>query len=140
MRWILLLWSSFCFAGDFTLISIPPAETTGYPGSPLLISVTGRSESGADIAYQWKKDGKVLKGETSSILRIEKAAAKDAGVYSVDVKAGEEVKTAQTKVLMSKTKLKTQARAPASTLPAAPSCHDSAAKPAAHDHHGHHGH
>ncbi len=150
MRWFFVLWSSVCFAGDFSLIAIPPAETMGYPGSPLLISVTGRSESGAEISYQWKKNGKAIPGATSHVLLIQKAAAKDAGVYSVDVKSGAETKSAETKVVMSKTKLKPQARVPASTMPSAPSCHDTG-KPAAkaekkplaqdhHEHHGHHGH
>lgn len=134
IRWVALvcLFGSYAFAGDFTLISIPPAETTGYPGSPLLISVMGRSESGADIQYQWKKDGRVLAGETGHMLLVKKASAKSAGVYSVDVTSGSETKSAQTKVVMNKTKLPVQKRLPATSSPAVASCHDTpAAEPSA---------
>ncbi len=145
MFFALLLAASSAWATDFSLIQIPPAETTGYPGSPLLLSVTGRSESGTEIKYQWKKDGNLLKSETQNVLIVKKPQAKDAGLYSVDVTSGEETKSAQSRVTISKTKLKLPPRAPASVAaPAGPSCHESAAPQAkkaddkgSHHHHGH---
>lgn len=126
-------------AGDLSLISIPPAETTGYIGSPMLVSVGARSESGKNIEYQWKKDGKVLDGETKNTLIVKDMKAKDAGVYSVDVKADKEILTAQSKVVFSKTKLP-KARKPAAA-PQAASCHDPGpAAPKKHDKHEHHHH
>ncbi len=130
-------------AGDLSLISIPSAEITAYPGSPMLVSVTARSESGLPIVYEWKKDGKVLAGETSNVLVVPSAKPSTAGIYSVSAKTASENKSAEAKVIVSKTKLP-KARKPTATAAPAASCHTQnpaekpAEKPKDHSHHHHH--
>ena len=81
-----------------------------------------RSESGLPLEYEWKKDGKILKGQTSSAYTVPSAKEQDAGVYSVTVKNSLESKSIEAKVAISKTKAKA-VRAPATVVAPPVKCH-----------------
>ncbi len=118
----MLFFGLAAFAADLTLISIPTPEIKGNVGSPMAVSVVARSESGLPLEYEWKKDGKILKGENSSAYTIPSAKLKDAGVYTVTVKNSLESKLVEAKVAISKTKLKA-VRAPAAVVAPPVKCH-----------------
>lgn len=109
-------------ASDISIISLPAPEIEGHVQSPLVLSVVARSDSGQTLSYEWKKDGKILKGQTANSFKIEKPSAKDEGVYQVNVKNSMDSKTMETKVSISHKPLP-KARKPASSAPAMPPGH-----------------
>lgn len=151
----LALTGSLAYAGDLSLISAPQKDVLGHIGSLTLLAVSVRSESGQPLIYEWKKNGKILPGETSNMLQIQHAKLGDAGTYEVHVRgavagsgaalsasssvgvgagagaatigsaAAVEEITAITEVKISKEKLKVDKRKPAAP-PVAASCHEMA--------------
>jgi hypothetical protein len=64
------------------VIDLQPQSTDVAPGGTVTLTVAARS--GTPVAYQWKKDGATLEGETSDTLVIAGAAGAE-GNYTVDV-------------------------------------------------------
>lgn len=64
------------------VITSQPSSQNFCEGNALNLSVTA---TGTVYAYQWKKDGTNIIGETDSTFTIPSTATTDAGVYSVDV-------------------------------------------------------
>jgi hypothetical protein len=67
------------------------------PGAPatLAVAATGKGT----LAFQWKKNGENLAGETRSTLVIRAAAAENAGTYTVEVKDSSGAISSQNAVL-----------------------------------------
>jgi hypothetical protein len=68
-------------------ITDQPDTLTLCEGSPASFAVSAAA-SNAPLAYQWRKDGVALAGETASTLSLGPALAADAGVYDVEVLDG----------------------------------------------------
>ena len=66
--------------GDITAITTQPQSLTRNIGTSATFSVT---VSGADLTYQWKKDGTDITGATSSSHTIDRVVSGDAGIYTV---------------------------------------------------------
>jgi hypothetical protein len=66
-------------------ITAQPQGGSYLSGSPLDLAVAAR---GADLTYQWFKDGTALSGKTAATLSIASLAAGDAGSYLVKVTNG----------------------------------------------------
>ena len=65
------------------VIDLQPQSTEVVMGGTAAFTVAARS--GTPVAYQWKKDGSVLDGETSDTLVITGATAAASGSYTVDL-------------------------------------------------------
>ena len=63
-------------------ITVPPATTHAEAGSRTVLTV---GASGANVTYQWKKDGVVLPGATTVAFVLTNPTAADMGFYSVAV-------------------------------------------------------
>lgn len=67
-----------------TITSQPASSSTVGQGGSITLSVTA---TGTALSYQWKKDGTVISGATSSSLVLNPVGANDGGTYTVDVKS-----------------------------------------------------
>lgn len=66
-------------------ITTKPVDVTVKEGEKVELSVAATvSDSGA-LSYQWKKNGQAISGATSATYSVAKAAASDAGTYTVVV-------------------------------------------------------
>lgn len=65
------------------ILSVPPVAVTVDEGQPASFSVTATGTS--PLTYQWRKGGTAIAGATSSTLSFARAAASDAGNYTVVV-------------------------------------------------------
>jgi hypothetical protein len=64
------------------VITVQPVGGAFYPGQPLVLAVWA---TGANLAYQWYKDGSPLTGATNWALVFANLAASDAGTYYASV-------------------------------------------------------
>jgi hypothetical protein len=69
-------------AGDPPVILTQPSGGTFLSGVPLTLSVEAK---GADLSYQWSKNGSAIAGETNVTLTLPALAQSDAGSYIVTV-------------------------------------------------------
>jgi len=67
------------------VILSPPVSATQLPGTPLTLSV---SASGANLSYQWYKDGAAIPGATDASFSIASLAVADSGKYTIAVSSG----------------------------------------------------
>src|SRR4030095_260373 len=87
------LWLCFCFlfpfqspaAGPPPVIIVQPLDQTALCGRPAIFTVVPGS-SDTTLSYQWYKNNKALKGQTSSTLTLTNVSNLDQGEYYVDVK------------------------------------------------------
>jgi sulfatase modifying factor 1 len=63
------------------IVSVPSTRSVARGGTTTLFV----SASGENLTYQWKKNGQIISGATSSALPLENATGTDAGQYVVDV-------------------------------------------------------
>ncbi len=64
------------------LITVQPVGGTSYPGRPLQLTVWA---AGAQLSYQWYKNGSPISGATNWTLAFTSLAASDAGAYYAKV-------------------------------------------------------
>ncbi len=72
----------FAVAGNPVVVADPASQTVAV-GQTATLSVTVSGEY--PLAYQWRKGGSALPGETKNVLTIASAASGDAGTYDVQV-------------------------------------------------------
>lgn len=83
---------------EIDISALPPVIVTEPVGA--LLSPTGEimlsvGAVGANLSYQWFKDGTAIAGATDSTYTVPSAAAADAGVYRADVSNGNGTVTSQ---------------------------------------------
>lgn len=71
-----------------------PTDLAVPTGARAQFIAVAKADSGSEVAYQWRKDGMDIAGETSSTLVIDAVAAADTGDYTVVAMAdGESVES-----------------------------------------------
>lgn len=66
-------------------ITSEPKSVTVKEGEKVELSVAANVTDGGALSYQWKKNGQAISGATSATYSVAKAAASDAGTYTVVV-------------------------------------------------------
>lgn len=66
-------------------ITTKPVDVTVKEGEKVELSVAANVTDGGALSYQWKKNGQAISGATFSTYSVAKAAASDAGTYTVVV-------------------------------------------------------
>jgi hypothetical protein len=74
--------SNFSVSSGVSISNQPEASQTICSGEALELEVTA---SGANLSYQWKKDGNNINGATASTLLITNAQTADAGTYICEI-------------------------------------------------------
>ncbi len=75
---VLIALTVSCAFAQAPVISAAPLTKLVVAGQPVSFAV---GASGADLIYQWKHNGKVMSGATSSVLTIPSASLADSGYY-----------------------------------------------------------
>ncbi|MBI2514185.1 MAG: putative Ig domain-containing protein [Opitutae bacterium] len=66
------------------VVVAPPARSVVAPGAPLTLSVSATSADGP-LAYQWRRNNRVLAGATAATLSLPAFTVSDAGAYTVEI-------------------------------------------------------
>lgn len=75
-----LLFSSLSYAADIKFTSLPSNATVSAGNS---VTLSASAKGSGTIKYQWYKDGKSIKGATSSKLKLSRVDSGDQGQYQI---------------------------------------------------------
>jgi hypothetical protein len=68
-----------------TAVTITRSPSTANIASNVSITFTATAQGTAPLSYQWKKDGEIINGATSSTYPIASSSVADSGSYTVTV-------------------------------------------------------